>query len=233
MNDHIFSALDPFGRALVSYWQGNQSARLIHEYDTGTKISIPVSVFFRSGKDFFPTENVLEYCRDRILAVGAGTGVHALELEQMGYAVTAVDVNSHAVQIMQERGVRDVRHSDFFAFSGETYDTILMLGHNIGICGTIDRLSMLLQKCKSLLKKNGQLLVNSVDESNSHDASDRQGYAGDLKFRLSYEGVSGPWMHWLHVDFDTLSLHADKCGWLAEKLIETEKGEYFARLTPG
>ncbi len=73
-----FSALDPFGQALLAYWRGNRSTLLIHEFKSGRTLSLPVSVFFRSVKDFFPTENAFEYCRGRILVVGAGTGVHAL-----------------------------------------------------------------------------------------------------------------------------------------------------------
>ena len=54
-----------------------------------------------------------------------------------------------------------------------------------------------------------------------------------LEFRLSYEGTAGPWMRWLHVDFETLTSHALECGWSAEKLIETEDGGFLAILNPG
>jgi 2-polyprenyl-3-methyl-5-hydroxy-6-metoxy-1,4-benzoquinol methylase len=230
MKKQSFSALDPFGQALLAYWRGNKSAQLIHEYKTGRIVSIPVSVFFRSVKDFYPTENALAYCRGRILVVGAGTGVHALELERQGYEVTAIEVNSQAVQIMKERGVKDIRPCDFFEFSGELYDTILMLGHNIGICETVSRIKILLQKCKSLLSYGGQLLMNSVDESVSPEAINHKGYPGELEFRLSHEGNIGTWMCWLHVDLDTLSSKAFECGWSTEKLIGTAEGGFLARL---
>ena len=37
-------------------------------------------------------------------------------------------------------------------------------------------------------------------------------------------------MRWLHVDFCTLASYALKYGWYAEKLIETEKGGFLARM---
>jgi 2-polyprenyl-3-methyl-5-hydroxy-6-metoxy-1,4-benzoquinol methylase len=232
MRKSNFSALDPFGQALLAYWRGNKSTLLIHEFKSGRKLSLPVSVFFRSVKDFFPTENALVYCQGRILVVGAGTGIHALELERQGHEVTSIEVCPQAVLIMKERGVKDIRQCNFFEFEGELYDTILMLGHNIGICETVDGIKKLLQKCKSLLSPGGQLLVNSVDESVSLEAANHLGYSGELEFRLCHEGNVGPWMRWLHVDFDTLSSKALEYGWSTEKLIGTEEGGFLARLNP-
>jgi 2-polyprenyl-3-methyl-5-hydroxy-6-metoxy-1,4-benzoquinol methylase len=176
MRQNDFSALDPLGKALLAYWRGDESTQITQEYRSGRKKLIPASVFFRNIENFYPTEDVFSYCHGRILVVGAGTGVHVLELELQGYEVTAVEVNPQAVQIMKERGVKDIRHCDFFEFSGELYETILMLGHNIGICETVDRIKILLQRCKSLLVPYGQLLVNSVDESVSSDVKKHNGY---------------------------------------------------------
>lgn len=226
------SALEPFGQALLAYWQGNESATLIHEYKTGQKKSLPVSVFFRTHSDFFPTEYAFVYCRGRILVVGAGTGVHALELEKQGYEVTAIDICPQAVQIMRERGIKDVRQRDFLQFEGETYDTIFMLGHNIGMCETLKGIKGLLHRCEMLLRHGGQLLVNSVDESGSIDAPNHRGYPGELEFRLCHDGNLGPWMRWLHVDFDALTSHALECGWSTDKLRDTKEGAFLARLKP-
>lgn len=232
MKKKDFSALDPFGKALLAYWRGDASAQITQEYRSGRKKLIPASVFFRDIENIYPVEDIFGHCQGRILVVGAGTGVHVLELERQGYEVTAIEVNPQAVQIMKERGVKDIRHCDFFEFSGQLYETILMLGHNIGICETVDRLKILLQRCKSLLVPDGQLLVNSVDESVSSDVKKHDGYPGEQEFRLCYEGNFGPWMRWLHVDFETLSMKAAEGGWSTEELVETKDGEFLAKLNP-
>ena len=85
-------SLEPFGEALLAYWQGDKSVVLTHEFKTGQKKSLPVSVFFRSLNEFLPTDNAIEFCRGKILVVGAGTGVHALVLQNQGYDVTAIDI---------------------------------------------------------------------------------------------------------------------------------------------
>ncbi|WDP85635.1 MAG: class I SAM-dependent methyltransferase [Desulfobacter sp.] len=227
------SPLEPFGQALLAYWQGNTSAELIHEFKTGQKKSLPVSVFFRSHGQFLPTDNAFENCRGQILVVGAGTGVHVLELEKRGYEVTAIDICPQAVYIMKELGIKRARQLDFFQFKGERFDTIFMLGHNIGMCKTLKGIKGLLHRCERILRPNGQLLVNSVKEPGSANCSSPKGYPGELEFRLSHEGKAGPWMRWLHLDFETLTAHALKCGWSTEKLVSTEEGGFLARMKPG
>jgi len=232
MKKYYNSALEPFGQALLAYWQGNESAVLIHEFKNGQKNLLPVSEFFRSHMGYYPTENVFEYCRGKILDVGAGTGVHSIELQKRGYEVTAIDICPQAVDIMKKRGIKDARQQDFLHFDGERFDTVLMLGHNIGMCETLNGIKKLLHKCKSLLRPDGQLLVNSVRESGSATDRNHKGYPGELEFRLSHEKNVGPWMRWLHVDFDTLVLNALECSWSTDKLIETKEGYFLSRLRP-
>jgi len=78
---------------------------------------------------------------------------------------------------MRERGSKDVRLTDFFCFQGEAYDTILMLGQNIGIAGTLDRLRLLFRKCGTLLRPGGRVLANSVDGSGGKES--RKSLAGE------------------------------------------------------
>ena len=69
MQESYQPELEPFGRALLSYWRGNHSAILAHESKRGIKKELPVSVFFRTRSEYFPTENVLKYYRGRVLVV--------------------------------------------------------------------------------------------------------------------------------------------------------------------
>ncbi len=80
-----------------------------------------------------------------------------------------------------------------------------MLGHNIGMC---EALKGLLHKCKSLLRPDGQLLVNSAKNQDQQITKAIKVIQGELEFRLSHEKKVCPWMRWLHVDFDTLALHS-------------------------
>ncbi len=224
--------LEPFGQALLSYWRGNESAVLIHEFKTGKKNRCRFPYFSALMENFYRLTMLLIIAGVKFWFLGQELGVHALEPEKRGYEVTAIDICPQALHIMKERGIKDARQQNFLHFEGERFDTVFMLGHNIGICETLKGIKGLLRKCERLLRSDGQLLPSSVKEPESAIFPDRKGYPGEQEFRLSFEGNVGPWMHWLHVDFDTLAPHVLECGWSVEKLINTEEGGFLARLNP-
>ena len=142
---------------------------------------------------------------------------------------------------MRERGVRDMRHADFFAFSGGPFDTIVLLGHGIGIAQTLDHLERFLSVARRLLVPDGQVLVHSVDvrattdpdHLSYHEANRERGrYVGTVSLRFEYDGTVGEPCEWLHVDPETLREHAERAGWECETVLEEAEGEYLARLTP-
>jgi hypothetical protein len=44
------------------------------------------------------------------------------------------------------------------------------------------------------------------------ESSDEQGtaYPGEIEFRFKYRGKKGPWVRWLHIDYDTLAEYVEK-----------------------
>ena len=128
MRQQDFTALDPLGKALLAYWRGDKSTQIIQEYRSGQTKSIPISVFFRNFEDFYPTEHVKDFCRGRILVVGAGTGVHALELERQGYKVTAV-VELHNKWTEIFRIIRQVAQNRIIAMPSPTGDSASLRQH--------------------------------------------------------------------------------------------------------
>ena len=75
--------------------------------------------------------------------------------------------------------------------------------------------------------------MNSIEVSKSQGRLSHKRYSGEMTFRLSYEGNTGPWMRWLHVDFEKLKWYASKYGWSTKRLIQAEEGGFLARLNPG
>lgn len=235
--------MTPHGRALRAYFDGEVSARLVVRRDDGYEVCLPASHFFREASEFSPIEiAALERCRGHVLDVGAGSGLHSLVLLSGGRTVTAIDISSHAVEIMVQRGIPDVRCADIFQFRGGPFDTLLMLGHGIGIVEDLQGLSRFLSHAGELTRPGGQLLLDSLDVRQTDDprhlayqeANRRAGrYLGVTRLQFEYAGESGPYCGWLHVDPQTLREHSEPGGWGCEIVLQQDGGDYLACLTRG
>ena len=157
----IKAAYDPHGAALLSYYRGDRAATLIC-YQDGARDDVPASFWFRDEID--PLETLgLDLCRGRVLDVGAGTGLHTLQLQQRGLDVTAIDVADECIEIMRARGVKNVVAADVYAFDGGPFDTIICLCNGLDKVGKLAELPRFLGRMRSLLATDGQLIADSFD----------------------------------------------------------------------
>jgi SAM-dependent methyltransferase len=235
-------AMIPHGLALLAYFRGEASAQLVIRRDDGVEAALPVSHFFRPPAEFSPIEvAALEHCRGHVLDIGAGTGLHSLALLSQGRAVTAIDISPQAVEIMARRGVPDVHCADIFDFQEGPFDTLLMLGHSIGIVEDLQGLSRFLAHARRLTRAGGDLLLDSRDVRQTddprhqayHEANRRAGrYVGEIRLQLEYAGQTGPYCGWLHVDPETLRKQGELAGWQCETILELASGDYLAGLAP-
>jgi SAM-dependent methyltransferase len=233
-------AMDPFGMALLAYFEGDRTAELIIHRDDGQKTPLPVGFFFRNPPEFTPLENAaLDRCTGRILDVGAGSGLHSLVLQGEDLSVTAIDISPHAVNVMKQRGLKDVHCADIFEFQGGPFDTLLLIGHGIGMVETIAGLDRFLAHARGLLSENGQVLLDSLDVRITDDPSNlayhqanRQAgrYIGETRLRFEFRGEEGPTCGWLHVDAETLIEHAGSPGWRCEVIHREAGGDHLTRL---
>jgi SAM-dependent methyltransferase len=228
------------GRALLAFTEGDTEAAQIVRRDDGNEASIPVSLFFRPPDQFWPVERAaLVRCEGHVLDIGAGSGLHTLALQARGLPVTAIDISPDAVTIMQRRGVRDARVGDVYSFTGGPFDTLLMLGHGIGMTETLAGLDRFLILARRLTAGGGRLLVTSLDVRRSdapenvayREANRRAGrYVGETRIQVEFAGEAGPYCGWLHVDAETLENHARKAGWTCEVVHREDTGDYLACL---
>jgi SAM-dependent methyltransferase len=233
--------MTPHGLSILAYHQGNTFAALLIRRDDGEEKPLPVSHYFRSPEEFSAIESAaLNHCRGHVLDIGAGSGTHSLFLQSRGMLVTAIEISPPAAQVLSERGVSDVHCTDVYDFEGGPFDSLLMLGHGIGMVEDMSGLERFLVHARRLTKVNGDLLVHSVNVSTTddlvhlayHESNRRAGrYIGEVRIQLQFEENVGPYCGWLHIDPQTLALKALKAGWKYEMLLEENDGDYLARLT--
>ena len=234
-------AMGPLGSALQAYWEGDGDAELTICRDDGVEDTLPAQHFFRDRRDFMALEDkAIELCRGEVLDVGAATGLHSLVVQEMGLRVTAIDICPTAVAIMQQRGVRDASCADVFTYQEGPFDSLLLLGHGIGLVETVHGLDRFLRVADRLVAAKGQVLLDSGDVRCTHDprhlayheANRRQGrYIGEIRLRLAFREEWGPECGWLHVDSETLAVRAGSAGWSSDVIVDEGGGHYLARLS--
>jgi SAM-dependent methyltransferase len=235
------SAWEPHAAAMRAYHRGQRDAVIV-VYDDFERDEVPIAYFFRPPDEFPPVERyALQLCRGRILDVGAGSGCHSLALQERGLEVTAIEILPHLVEILRDRGVRDVRMTTWMDLEAEPFDTVLMMMNGLGLTETLTGLRQFLRAGRRLVRPDGQVLADSTDVRARMDPdSGRIGtlerldgrYIGELHFQLEFEGEKGPPFAQLYVDPDTLSRYAREEGWSCEILHgEDGYGHYLARVT--
>ena len=226
---------DPFGEAIKDFYEKRNAPDIIVNSNYTEDETIPVSYLFRKENEMPKIEKTaLSLCKGKVLDVGAAAGCHSVLLQKKGFDVTSLDQSVLSVEIMKNRGVQKVICHDIYTFSNKKFDTILLLMNGTGIGETLEGLKKLLIHLKTLLNKNGQILIDSSDIKYLFEEEDgsqwidlaNDKYYGEMEYEVNYKNSTTNFK-WLFVDFDTLKKTAMDAD-LTCKLIE--KGEHFEYL---
>ena len=230
---------DLMGRAIWDYYYQENSEDLQTETSISELDDLPVSYLFRDYQEMNALEKkALDLSFGKVLDVGSGAGSHSLYLQnERKLEVTALDISPKSIEICKARGVKNAICEDLLQFSEKDFDTILLLMNGTGIFQSLEHIDQYLQKLKSLVAENGQILLDSTDILYMYDQDEdggvlvpATGYYGELDYYLHYKGESELPMKWLYLDFDTLENAAIANGFKIQK-IEQLEDSYLAQLT--
>ncbi|MFX1488774.1 MAG: class I SAM-dependent methyltransferase [Promethearchaeota archaeon] len=234
-------SMEPFGLALKEYYEGNLQAKVIFHRDDGHQDDYYVSHCFRSSSDFSPIEKyAISLCQGKVLDLGAGVGPHSLELQKMGLDVWAIDISSHACDIMKKRGVKNVRCTNVYDLDERNFDTILLMGRAIGFVEDLTGLELFLTHSKRLLNPEGIILLDSIDVRLTevpehlayHERNRKLGrYFGEIDLQMEYNGIYGEKFKLLHINPETLIKSAQEVSMSCEILSKEENGNFLAKVS--
>jgi SAM-dependent methyltransferase len=233
--------LDLFGKAILDYQTQNAPELLITATSISDEDEMDVAYLFRSY-DLMPKieQKAMQLAYGTVLDVGCGAGSHALTLQNdRNLAVTAIDNSENAIAACKLRGVQNCFATALLDFNTpEKFDTIIVLMNGTGIFQTLEKTAAYLQKLKSLLKSDGQILIDSSDLIYMFDQDEDGGawipgtnYYGELTFTVQYKGVTELPFPWLYLDFNTLQNAAVANDLDCELICEGAHYDYLARLT--
>jgi SAM-dependent methyltransferase len=231
---------DLFGKAILDFQTKNSPENIITETSISEEDEMSVDYLFRSYAEMpLLEQKALELAKGKILDVGCGAGSHGLYLQnERNLDVTSIDISANAIQACQLRGLKNTRVQDVLDIKNETFDTITLLMNGTGIFGTIKNTPKFLQKLKSLLKENGQILIDSSDIIYMFDEDEdggkwlpSNGYYGELEFNITYKGEKEKSFPWLYLDYNTLQNAAHDNGLKCELILEGDHYDYLAKLS--
>ena len=238
-NSLLLPDKDPMGRAIADFFAKGKAAKLRVFSSQFDEDEIPVKHLFRTYDEMSSMEQkALELAQGKILDCGAGSGCHALALQDMGKDVDAIDISPLSVEVMEKRGVQNASQVDLFNHTAvQKYDTVLMLMNGSGIIGKIENMGGFFTKMKQILNPGGVVYMDSSDlkylfedEDGSFVIDLNGNYYGEVDFRMQYKQVKGETFDWLYIDFQTLSMYASQYGFKAEMIEEGGHYDYLAAL---
>lgn len=231
---------DLFGKAILDYQTNSSPENIITSTSISEDDEMEVAYLFRSF-DKMPAieQKALQLANGKTLDIGCGAGSHSLYLQnERNIDVHSIDISKNAIQACLLRGLKNIRAIDVLDLENEKYDTILLLMNGTGIFETLEKSTIYLQKLKSLLNPNGQILIDSSDIIYMFDEDEDGGkwipsdnYYGELTFSLQYKKEKEVDFPWLYMDYNTLQNSALANGLQCQLVLEGDHFDYLAQLT--
>lgn len=230
---------DLMGKAIWDYFHNENPKDLQTETSISELDELPVEYLFRDFEDMNDIEQkALELAQGKVLDIGAGAGSHALYIQnERNLDVLALDISPKSIEVCKLRGIKKAVCENMLDFSGDTFDTVLLLMNGTGIFESLEKIDTYLKKLHTLVNNGGQILIDSTDILYMFDRDEdggvyipAGGYYGELDYVVHYKGESEEPIKWLYLDFATLKNAAENNGFIIEKVMQDEDS-YLAKLT--
>ena len=157
--------MDAFGEALLAHIRGEPSDHQT-ERDDGFIREVDATMYFQGYDDWpeYEREAMLE-CKGRVLDLGLGAGRHYLWLQEKGHEVVGIDLSPLAVEVSRMRGIRDCRVMGMrtLDFPEGSFDTVLMMGANLGIAGEVPEIQAVLSDLDRVTTTDGVIIGSTRD----------------------------------------------------------------------
>jgi SAM-dependent methyltransferase len=233
---------DAFGQLLSDFLAGRRVVEVV-ERDDGFVFTGKPDYYVAPFRSWWPQERrAMRFVRGRVLDLGCGAGRVGVHLQSRGHEVVGIDVSPRAVEIAGDRGLADARLGTLESAigAGERFETILLLGNNLGLLAGERPGRRLLRQLAGVAGERARILAGSFDpyDGASADARryhqrnrDRGRMGGVERLRVRYRNYATPWYDVLFASRDEVRQLADGTGWTVSRFLDNGAG-YVAVLEP-
>lgn len=232
------SRKDVFGKAIMDAFEGKKVTISVHRDDG--HLDQENGSFYLTNFDQFPTieKEAMNLAQGLILDVGCGAGRHALCLQTKGFNVVALDVSRLAIRVAHMQGINNpiLAVAPWLPFRKETFDTLLLMFNNFGICGGYQETIRYLRELNRILKLGGRVLASSLDPTLTddeshlryHELNRKRGLpVGLVTIRIEYNGEVGEWFKLLLASPEEMKMLSTKAGLQLTKTIGPADGPFY------
>jgi SAM-dependent methyltransferase len=221
---------DAFGHLLSDLVAGQRVFEVV-ERDDGCVFTGDPGYYLAPFRSWWPQERrAMRFVRGRVLDVGCGAGRAGLHLQSRGHDLVGIDVSPLAVEIARKRGLTDARLGtvDAAIRADERFDTILLLGNNLGLLAGEQQGRRVLRKLARAATDRGRILAGSYDPYDGaselarryQERNRARGRMGGVeRLRVRYRQYATPWYDVLFASRDEVRRLAEGTGWAAKRFV--------------
>jgi SAM-dependent methyltransferase len=241
MGGRIRKMEDAYGQAMLDHIRGTESWEIVERDDGYMSIGAGPELYFAEFKRWRPVERqAIRYVRGRALDIGCGAGRVVLHLQARGLDVVGIDNSPSAIETCRLRGAQNV-HVMSIERLGELgiFDTVLMLGGNLGLLATPERARRVLKHLYRLTSDKGRIIGATRDRTKDSDP-DTASYvrrnlrlgrlSGQRRIRIRYRQYATPWFDYFGITPDELTDLVNGTGWHIGRVMESDDSMYIAVL---
>jgi SAM-dependent methyltransferase len=229
---------DAYGQLLLAALDGEDVVEIVERDDGFIDGSAFSAELYLAPFRKWPSHHrrAMRYAKGRVLDVGAGAGRVSLHLQERGHEVVAIDNSPGAIEVCRRRGVRDARVLAFDALDESigTFETVVLLGNNFGLFGGPAKAKRLLRRLHRMTSDAARIIAESrdVDSRGGADAPSHRRYRernvargrlpGQIRIRVRFRDVIGPWMNYPMVSPDQLREILAGTGWHVGHVLDSD-----------
>jgi SAM-dependent methyltransferase len=230
---------DVTGHMLWAYYQGREVYDVWERDDGYISVESPKAYF--SEYEDWPShqKKAMEFVKGRVLDIGCGAGRHSLYLQKKGFDIMGIDISPLAVKVCRVKGLKkaEVMSIEEADFKPGSFDTIIMLGNNFSLFGSLKKARRLLKKVRSITSEDALIIAETRDPFATDNTAYLEYYAlnrkrgrmsGQLRGRGRFEKYIGRWSDWLMVSKEEMETVIRGTGWKVRRFIDSEDARYIA-----
>jgi len=238
----VVEIIDAFGEVYMAYYRGEPSNHITERDDGLIRESADAHYYFRTYKEWQKYEqDAIQEVKGKILDIGLGAGRHTLYLQDKGHDITGIDTSPLSLEVSRLRGVKKCMLMSLHQldFPDNSFDTVLMLGQNLGL-GNMEVMRSYLSKIYDITSPDGIIIGEARDPSNTTNPEHLAYYErnrglglpiGLIKVRVGFQGKVGEWFDLFLMDQQLLEEIVAPTGWKVSKNYYSEHGMYITILT--